>query len=175
MIAANIAPGMSRTFLSQTWNNLIPMQLWNDSFDEAKELVNTDIETNIQGYDIDGEIIRAARDNAKRAGVDHLIHFQQRPVSELKNPKKYGFVITNPPYGERLEEKATLPKLYHEIGEAFAGLDSWSEYLITSYEDTERCIGKKADKKRKIYNGMLRTNLYQYIGPKPPKRKRPEA
>ena len=64
---------------------------------------------------------------------------------------------------------------YREIGEAFAGLDSWSEYLITSYEDTERCIGKKADKKRKIYNGMLRTNLYQYIGPKPPKKKRPEA
>jgi len=96
-------------------------------------------------------------------------------VSELKNPKKYGFVITNPPYGERLEEKEALPKLYREIGEAFAGLDSWSEYLITSYEDTERCIGKKADKKRKIYNGMLRTNLYQYIGPKPPKKKRPEA
>ena len=175
MIAANIAPGMSRTFLAQTWNNLVPMQLWNDSFEEAKELVTTDIETNIQGYDIDGEIIRAARDNAKRAGVDHLIHFQQRPVSELKNPKKYGFVITNPPYGERLEEKEALPKLYREIGEAFAGLDSWSEYLITSYEDTERCIGKKADKKRKIYNGMLRTNLYQYIGPKPPKKKRPEA
>ena len=175
MIAANIAPGMSRTFLAQTWNNLVPMQLWNDSFEEAKELVTADIETNIQGYDIDGEIIRAARDNAKRAGVDHLIHFQQRPVSELKNPKKYGFVITNPPYGERLEEKEALPKLYREIGEAFAGLDSWSEYLITSYEDTERCIGKKADKKRKIYNGMLRTNLYQYIGPKPPKKKRPEA
>lgn len=175
MIAANIAPGMSRTFLAQTWNNLVPMQLWNDSFEEAKELVTTDIETNIQGYDIDGEIIRVARDNAKRAGVDHLIHFQQRPVSELKNPKKYGFVITNPPYGERLEEKEALPKLYREIGEAFAGLDSWSEYLITSYEDTERCIGKKADKKRKIYNGMLRTNLYQYIGPKPPKKKRPEA
>lgn len=122
MIAANIAPGMSRTFLAQTWNNLVPMQLWNDSFEEAKELVTTNIETNIQGYDIDGEIIRAARDNAKRAGVDHLIHFQQRPVSELKNPKKYGFVITNPPYGERLEEKEALPKLYREIGEAFAGL-----------------------------------------------------
>ena len=175
MIAANIAPGMNRTFTAQTWTNLIPKELWDDCFEEAKEMVNTDIETNIQGYDIDGEIIRAARDNAKRAGVDHLIHFQQRPVSELKNPKKYGFVITNPPYGERLEEKAALPKLYHEIGEAFAGLDCWSEYLITSYEDTERSIGKKADKKRKIYNGMLRTNLYQYIGPKPPRRKKTEA
>ena len=175
MIAANIAPGMNRTFTAQTWTNLIPKELWDDCFEEAKEMVNTDIETNIQGYDIDGEIIRAARDNAKRAGVDHLIHFQQRSVSELKNPKKYGFVITNPPYGERLEEKAALPKLYHEIGEAFAGLDCWSEYLITSYEDTERSIGKKADKKRKIYNGMLRTNLYQYIGPKPPRRKKTEA
>ena len=149
MIAANIAPGMNRTFTAQTWTNLIPKELWDDCFEEAKEMVNTDIETNI--------------------------HFQQRPVSELKNPKKYGFVITNPPYGERLEEKAALPKLYHEIGEAFAGLDCWSEYLITSYEDTERSIGKKADKKRKIYNGMLRTNLYQYIGPKPPRRKKTEA
>lgn len=171
MIAANIAPGMTRNFTAQTWEHLIPAQLWTDSFEEAADLVDTTVQTNIQGYDIDGEIIRAARDNAKRAGVENLIHFQQRPVQELMNPKKYGFVITNPPYGERLEEKAVLPELYREIGEAFGRLDCWSEYLITSYEDAERYIGKKADKKRKIYNGMLRTNLYQYIGPKPPRRR----
>ena len=172
MIAANIAPGMNRTFTAQTWTNLIKPQLWDDCFEEAREMADYSVQTNIQGYDIDGEIIRAARDNAKRAGVDHLIHFQQRAVSKLQNPKKYGFVITNPPYGERLEEKAALPALYKEIGQAFARLDCWSEYLISSYEDVERYIGKKADKKRKIYNGMLRTNLYQYIGPKPPKRDR---
>ena len=175
MMAANIAPGMNRSFTAESWANLIDKKLWYEAIDEANDLIDDQIETDIQGYDIDGDVVRMARQNAENAGVDHLIHFQQRPVSELKNPKKYGFVITNPPYGERLEEKEALPKLYREIGEAFAGLDSWSEYLITSYEDTERCIGKKADKKRKIYNGMLRTNLYQYIGPKPPKKKRPEA
>lgn len=171
LIAAGIAPGMNRTFTAQSWTNLIRPQLWEDCFEEAREMVDLSVETHIQGYDIDGEIIKAARDNARRAGVDHLIHFQQRAVRDLNHPKKYGFVITNPPYGERLEEKSALPELYREIGQAFGRMDSWSEYLISSYEDTERYIGKKADKKRKIYNGMLRTTLYQYLGPKPPKRK----
>jgi len=169
MIAADIAPGMNRTFLAQTWANLIPQHLWMDATEEAQDMVDLSFEAHIQGYDIDGDIIRVARENARRAGVDSLIHFQQRPVSGLNHPKKYGFVITNPPYGERLEEKEALPALYREIGQAFERLDCWSEYLISSYEDTERCIGKKADKKRKIYNGMLRTTLYQYLGPKPPK------
>ena len=98
-----------------------------------------------------------------------MIHFQQRAVADLRHPKKYGFVITNPPYGERIEEKANLPKLYREIGEAYAKLDSWSMYMITSYEDAEKYIGRKADKNRKIYNGMMKTYLYQFMGPKPPK------
>ncbi|MCD8232051.1 MAG: class I SAM-dependent RNA methyltransferase [Clostridiales bacterium] len=174
MIAADMAPGMHRHFLAETWGNLIGSDLWEDAFEEAAERVNLSAETQIQGYDIDGEIIRAARDNARRAGVDHLIHFQQRAVEDLNHPKKYGFVITNPPYGERLEEKAALPELYRQIGQAFDRLDCWSEYLISAYEDTERYIGKKADKKRKIYNGMLRTTLYQYLGPKPPRRRREE-
>lgn len=170
MIAANIAPGMKRHFLSETWDNLIKKELWEDCFAEAEEMVNTDITVDIQGYDIDGDIIKAARENAKRAGVDGLIHFQQRPVSELHHPKKYGFILTNPPYGERLEEKASLPALYTEIGKAYQGLDSWSMYMITSYEDTEKYVGRKADKNRKIYNGMLKTYFYQFLGPKPPKR-----
>ncbi|MCC8081126.1 MAG: class I SAM-dependent RNA methyltransferase [Lachnospiraceae bacterium] len=169
MIAAGVAPGMNRSFLAQTWMNLIPQYLWMDAVEEARELADFSAEAHIQGYDIDGDIIRVARENAGRAGVDSLIHFQQRPVSALNHPKKYGFVITNPPYGERLEEKEMLPALYREIGQAFDRLDCWSEYLISSYEDAERYIGKKADKKRKIYNGMLRTTLYQYLGPKPPK------
>ena len=89
---------------------------------------------------------------------------------ELHHPKKYGFIVTNPPYGERLEDKSDLPKLYGEIGDAFRGLDSWSMYLITSYDEAERYIGRKADKNRKIYNGMLRTYFYQFMGPKPPRR-----
>ena len=171
MIAANMAPGMNRSFLSEDWNGLIPKKLWYEAMDEANDLVNTEVETDIQGYDIDGEIIRAARQNAERAGVDHLIHFQQRPVSSLSHPKKYGFLITNPPYGQRLEEKESLPALYREIGERFRHLDSWSAYLITSYEDAEKYIGRKADKNRKIYNGMMKTYFYQFLGPKPPRKK----
>lgn len=172
MIAANMAPGMNREFLAEQWTNLIPKQLWYDTVSEAEELVDTDIEVNIQGYDIDGEIVKAARENAKRAGVEELIHFQQRPVEQLNHPKKYGFVITNPPYGERLEEKAALPGLYQQIGDAYRRLDDWSMYLITSYEDAPKYIGKKADKNRKIYNGMLKTYFYQFMGPKPPKREK---
>ena len=170
MMAAGIAPGMNRNFTSENWTNLIDRQLWYDTVEEAAEQVNTEIEVDIQGYDIDGEVVKAARENAKRAGVEHLIHFQQRPVNALSHPKKYGFIITNPPYGERLEEKEALPELYTEIGEAFRRLDSWSAYMITSYADTERYVGRKADKNRKIYNGMLKTYFYQFLGPKPPKR-----
>lgn len=170
MLAANIAPGMNREFLAEQWTNLIPRQLWYDAVTEARELVNTDITVDIQGYDLDGEVVRAARENARRAGVDKLIHFQQRAVADLHHPKKYGFIITNPPYGERLEEKAALPELYTQIGQAYAGLDSWSMYLITSYEDAPKYIGRKPDKNRKIYNGMLKTYYYQFLGPKPPKR-----
>ena len=171
MIAANIAPGMNRQFTAEQWKNLIPKQLWYDTVEEAQDLMDADIQVDIQGYDIDAEVVKAARENAKRAGVDHLIHFQQRAVADLHHPKKYGFVITNPPYGERLEEKEDLPELYTQIGQAYAGLDSWSLYMITSYEDAERYIGRKADKNRKIYNGMIKTYFYQFMGPKPSKRR----
>ena len=174
MIAANIAPGMNREFTAESWTNLIEKKLWYECVQEAQDMIDTSVEVDIQGYDIDGEVIKAARENAKRAGVDHMIHFQQRAVANLRHPKKYGFVITNPPYGERLEEKADLPKLYSEIGAAYQNLDAWSMFLITSYEDTERYIGRKADKNRKIYNGMLKTYFYQFMGPKPPKRPKRE-
>ena len=170
MMAAKIAPGMTRSFTAQKWTNLIPAELWKETVQEAEEMIDKDVQVDIQGYDIDPEVVKAARENAKRAGVDHMIHFQQREVANLRHPKKYGFVITNPPYGERLEEKEDLPKLYEQIGKAFEGLDSWSLYMITSYEDTERYIGRKADKNRKIYNGMIKTYFYQFMGPKPPKR-----
>ncbi|RHT56686.1 class I SAM-dependent RNA methyltransferase [Clostridium sp. AM29-11AC] len=171
MIAANMAPGMNRSFLAESWRNLVSRKHWYNAVDEATELLDDSVEVDIQGYDVDGEIVRAARENAKRAGVDHLIHFQQRPVSELSHPKKYGFIISNPPYGERIEEKKNLPELYRQIGERFRELDSWSMYLITSYENTEKYIGRKADKNRKIYNGMMKTYFYQFLGPKPPRRK----
>ena len=171
MMAANMAPGMNRSFLSEDWKNIIPRKCWYDTMDEANDLVTNDVKVDIQGYDIDPEIVKAARANAESAGVDHLIHFQQRSVDALSHPKKYGFIITNPPYGERIEEKKNLPELYRQIGERYAALDAWSLYMITAYEDAERYIGRKADKNRKIYNGMMKTYFYQFMGPKPPKRK----
>ena len=174
MIGANIAPGMNREFTAEAWKNIIPMKDWYEAVTEANDLICDDVKMDIQGYDIDGDIVKNARQNAAAAGVDHLIHLQQRPVSGLNHPKKYGFVITNPPYGERLEEKAALPALYGEIGEAFRRLDSWSCFVLTSYDQAEKYIGRKADKNRKIYNGMIKTYLYEFMGPRPPKRKKQE-
>lgn len=170
MMAANIAPGMNRSFTAEDWENLIPKKAWYDAMDEAHDLVNTDIDVDIQGYDLNPDAVKAARQNAKDAGVEQLIHFQERAVKDLRHPKKYGFIITNPPYGERLEEKKDLPVLYKEFGESFKCLDTWSAYMITSYEEAEKYFGRKADKNRKIYNGMLKTYFYQFQGPKPPRR-----
>lgn len=170
MMAANMAPGMKRKFTAENWKHIVSPACWKDTREEANEDLNLNIETDIQAYDLDPEMIRIARENAKLAGVDHLIHFQTRGVDQLSHPKKYGFIITNPPYGERLEEKKNLPALYKTIGDRYKNLDSWSMYLITAYENAEKDIGRKADKNRKIYNGMMKTYFYQFLGPKPPKR-----
>lgn len=172
MMAANIAPGMNRSFAAEAWANLIPKKMWYDIADEAHDLMQEDVSVDIQGYDIDGSVVRVARRNAEEAGVAHLIHFQERDVKELSHAKKYGFIVTNPPYGERLGEKENLPELYRSFGEAFKRLDSWSAYMITSYEGAERYFGRKADKNRKIYNGMKKTYFYQFQGPKPPGRRK---
>ena len=168
MIGANMAPGMKRSFLAQTWKELVPASCWRQAFEEARDLVQPEGKMDIQGYDIDPLAVKAALENSRAAGTDRWIHFQQRPVSQLAHSGRYGFLVTNPPYGERLEEKEALPGLYRQLGERFAALDGWSLYLLTAYEDAERYTGRKANKNRKIYNGMLRTYLYQFLGPKPP-------
>ncbi len=165
-----IAPGVRRTFCAEGFLDRIPERLWKEAREEARSLEKRDRKLQIQGYDIDRDMIRVARQNAEMAGVAQHIHFQAKPVSELSSPNKYGFLITNPPYGERLEEKAALPALYRALGEGYAGLENWSCYLITSYEDAQKYFGRPADKNRKLYNGMLKTYLYQYMGPKPPRR-----
>lgn len=172
MIAANIAPGMKRSFTAEGWTNLIEKELWQEAREEAEDQINMDIEVDIQGYDIDGSVLKAARENAREAGVDQFIHFQERGVKDLRHPKMYGFIITNPPYGERLEEKEALPALYREFGDSFKKLDSWSAFMITSYEEAEKYFGRKADKNRKIYNGMIKTYFYQFPGPRPPRPKK---
>ncbi len=169
LIGANIAPGIARHFAGESYE-IVPKMTWHDARIEARDIIIPDAGMNLQGYDIDGEIVKAARQNAKLAGVDQYIHFQQRDMRELSSPKQYGFIITNPPYGERLEEKEALPYLYKTMGEAFSGLQNWSYFFITSYEDAEKYFGRKADKNRKIYNGMIKTYLYEYYGPKPPRK-----
>ena len=167
MMAAHMAPGMNRNFTAENWNHIADKKCWYRAVDEAESLVDLNVDTDIQGYDLDDDMVSIARANAKLAGVEQLIHFQRRGVDQLSHPKKYGFIITNPPYGERLEDKNSLAGLYGVLGERYRMLDSWSMYLITAYEQAEQAIGRKADKNRKIYNGMMKTYFYQFMGPKP--------
>lgn len=170
MKALNMAPGINREFIAEKWENILPKKTWWDARNEAHGLIKEDIKLNLQGYDIDEDVLKIARENAEIAGVEEHIHFQKRDMRELSSKEKYGFIITNPPYGERLEDKKTVERIYEDMGKTFFKLDTWSFYIITSHEGFEKYFGKKADKKRKLYNGMLKTDLYQYFGPKPPKR-----
>ena len=169
LIGANIAPGINRSFTAEEWQHIIPKKEWYNAINEAQDLIIHDLDMDIQGYDASNDAIKASMENARNADVDHIIHFQKRPLAQLSHRKKYGFIITNPPYGRRLDEPDGMPQLYKEIGEVYRNLDSWSMYLITAYENAEKYIGRKADKNRKIYNGMMKTYYYQFMGPKPPR------
>lgn len=169
MIANNIAPGMNREFLSEGWTNLIPKKEWYEVGQEAMDLVDRHTDVTIQGYDMDADVLKMARANAALAGVDEQIHFQQRDILNFRSPKKYGFVISNPPYGERLSTKDEMELLYRTIGNVIKENETWSFFLLSGYEDAQRAIGKKATKNRKIYNGMMKTYLYQFMGTKPPR------
>ncbi len=175
LMAANIAPGAKRSFRGADWAHIIESARWRDAYEEAHDMEDYSVCPDLQGYDIDNDMIGMSRANAKLAGVERLIHFQRRGIEQLSHPKKYGFIITNPPYGERLEGTADLPALYTEIGKKYRELDSWSLYMITGYEQAERDIGRKADKNRKLYNGMMKTYYYQFMGPRPPKKGKREA
>lgn len=175
MIAKNMAPGMNREFLSEKWVNLIPKKEWYEVSEEAMDLVEEHADAAIQGYDLDQKVLKMARANAALAGVDKLIHFQQRDIINFSSPKKYGFVITNPPYGERLSSKGEMELLYRTIGNIIKENDTWSFFLLSGYGDAQKAIGKKAEKNRKVYNGMMKAYLYQYMGIKPPRQKHSEA
>lgn len=174
MMAAGMAPGRNRGFTAESWRHVVGAKLWEDAREEADEQVDLSVDPDIQGYDVDDHVVSIARENARLAGVDKMIHFQRRDVANLSHPKKYGFLIANPPYGERLPGGEELSALYRLIGERFRALDSWSMYLISAYEGAERDIGRKADKNRKVYNGMIKAYYYQFLGPKPPRAVRPQ-
>jgi putative N6-adenine-specific DNA methylase len=169
LIGKNIAPGLGRDFDSEKWN-IISQKQWDDARDEAYDMIQEDTELRIHGSDIDEDAMSLARYHAKKAGVDDAIHLQRLPVADISSRYKYGIIICNPPYGERLGETEYVENLYREMGRVFKRLDSWSYYVITSNLEFEKLFGKRADKKRKLYNGRLLCNYFQYFGPPPPKR-----
>lgn len=168
MIGLNMAPGINRSFVSDNWR-WITRKVWDRAKEEARSLVRNDVELNVQGYDIDESALKVARNNARLAGLEDKLHFQKRDMKELSSKDRYGFIVTNPPYGERLSDQKSVEGLYKEMGKVFSKLDTWSFYIITSHEEFEKFFGRRADKKRKLYNGMMRTDLYQFFGPKPPR------
>lgn len=169
MKGINMAPGINREFISESWRTM-DKKIWWDVRREAYAKVDEDIEFKIYGYDIDEEALEIARENAEIAGVADYIEFKYGDATEFSSDEEYGFIVTNPPYGERLEDTDTVKMLYKQLGYTFRKLKNWSYYLITSYEDFENEFGGEASRRRrKLYNGMLKSNLYQYIGPRPPK------
>ncbi|NLJ24358.1 MAG: class I SAM-dependent RNA methyltransferase [Firmicutes bacterium] len=170
LMGLNIAPGLNRSFASEDWPN-IPKQLWDEARQEARELAQFDRSLYIIGTDIDPQVLKAARHNAEAAGLSELIHFQASPLQDLSSKRKYGKIICNPPYGERIGERKEVAKLYREMGQVFSKLDTWSFYVLTSNPDFERLFGRPATKKRKLYSGNMKVDYYQYFGPRPPKRR----
>lgn len=170
LIGQNIAPGMNREFVSESWP-IIPKNLWREARAETHDLAQYDRKLEIIGTDIDEEILRVARHNAQEAGVEEQIHFQRMAMGELRSKRKYGYIICNPPYGERLGDYSQAERLYREMGQVFRNLDTWSYYVITSHEEFEKYFGRQASKKRKLYNGNLKVDYYQFFGPRPPRPK----
>lgn len=171
MMGLNMAPGLNREFISEKWRT-IDKKIWWDTRRDAFDQMNEDLDFKIYGYDIDPESIEIAKENAEIAGVADYIEFAVADATEFKSDEEYGFIVTNPPYGERLESEESVKLLYKELGYAFRRLKNWSYYLITSFEEFEYEFGQEATKKRKLYNGMLKTYLYQYPGPKPPRKEK---
>ena len=168
MIGLNIAPGHARHFAAEDWPQ-IPKAAWKKAREEAKDMVRRELKLRIMGNDIDEQAIRMARHHVKLAGVEEQIHLQTQPVSMLRNRHKYGCIICNPPYGERIGEESEVEQLYHQMRSVFGALETWSSYILTAYPNFESVYGRRADRKRKLYNGRLECQYYQYYGPRPPK------
>ncbi|MFP4660933.1 MAG: class I SAM-dependent RNA methyltransferase [Halanaerobiales bacterium] len=169
MIGKNIAPGLKRNFAAEDWSQ-IDTSIWKQARIEAENMIRMDIEPRlIMGMDIDDNIVGIARHHAQRAGLEEQIHFQTADFADFQTSRKYGYIITNPPYGERLNDITEVEALYRLMGEKLLPLETWSYYILTSYQDFEKVFGKKASKRRKLYNGGIECQYYQYYGPWPPK------
>lgn len=169
MIGRNLAPGLARSFASENWL-MMPQGVWQQARDEAAAAARPDVALDIVASDVDTEVLSLARFHVKKAGVADCVRVEQKNVRVFHPEQPYGCVVTNPPYGERMGEQSEVHTLYRTMGKAFGALDTWSVFVITSDIDFERRFGRRADKKRKLYNGRIQTNLYQYLGPLPPRK-----
>lgn len=164
----NMAPGLQRNFAAEEWPN-IEKKLWRETRDEARDLMRKDLSLDLAGFDCDKEVLSFARYHAKQAGVEQHIHFQERFFADLSTKRKYGYLICNPPYGERLEDKTIVERLYREMGRVLGKLDTWSFYVLTAHSSFEKLFGRKSDRNRKLYNGRIECHYYQFFGPRPPR------
>jgi putative N6-adenine-specific DNA methylase len=169
LIATNRAPGLNRSFACTDWPQ-ISESIWEQAKEEARDLVKPNPEEILIGTDVDSEVLSMARYHANRAGVGEAIHFQQRPFSELSSQKKFGCVITNPPYGERMGEMDEVDRLYESMAGVFGSLETWSFFVLTPYADFERTLRRKSTRRRKLYNARIACTLHQMLGPRPPRR-----
>ncbi len=169
LIARNMAPGLLREFDASNWP-VIPRRTWAAVRGQAEAAIDRDIAPRgLFGSDSSGEVLNLARYHAKLAGLEKDLNFEKKAVHEFQTKKKYGYIITNPPYGERMGEKPEVDALYRQMGRTFGKLDTWSFFILTSHPGFERLFGRLSDKKRKLYNGRIRCDLYQYLGPRPPR------
>ncbi len=171
LVAKNIAPGLRRSFVSEKWERLSE-GIWKEARAKAYSQIDIDCEPEIYASDIDPQAISISKYNAAQAGVDEYIRFEAKPLNKINLPGKYGVVICNPPYGERVGQLREVEQLYRDMGTIFKTDRTWSVYVITSYEKFEELYGQKADAKRKLFNGMIKTDYYQFFGERPPKKER---
>jgi putative N6-adenine-specific DNA methylase len=170
LIGQNIAPGFNRDFVSEQWG-WIGEKTWERAREEAEDLANYDQPLDISGFDIDHRMVEIAKANALEAGFADLVSFKQMQVKDFRTRKEYGVIVGNPPYGERLGERREVEAMYRDMGKTFSALDTWSIYILTAHQEFEKHYGKKATKRRKLFNGFIETHYYQYWGPRPPKEK----
>ncbi|GMB08294.1 THUMP domain-containing class I SAM-dependent RNA methyltransferase [Thermolongibacillus altinsuensis] len=168
LIGQNIAPGFNRDFVSEQWD-WIGKRLWEEAREEAEDLARYDEPLDISGFDIDHRMVEMAKMNAREAGLSDLITFKQMQVKDFRTQKQYGVIVGNPPYSERLGERKEVEQMYQDMGKTFASLDTWSIYILTSHRQFESLYGKKATKRRKLFNGFIETQYYQFWGPRPPR------
>lgn len=165
LIGCNIAPGLKRNFAFENWD-WVDKDIVKQAREQAQAAIKKDVDLDISGYDIDGSMIEIAKENAVQAGVQDIVNFKQMAVKDFKTDKINGVIVANPPYGERLSDKEHVHQLYQQMGKLYQPLTSWSKYILTSDLQFEQFYGTKATKRRKLYNGSLRTDFFQYWGKK---------